>query len=55
MYHGPIMATIGALCFIRNGDRVLLQLRADGLCFEGTFRISDDLTQLISHELRIEG
>ena len=35
MYHGPIMTTIGALCFIRNGDRVLLQLRADGLFGEG--------------------
>ena len=31
MYHGPIMTTVGALCFIRNGARVLLQLRADGL------------------------
>ena len=47
------MTTIGALCFIRSGDRVLLQLRADGPYFEGTFRLSDDLTQLISHSLYV--
>jgi hypothetical protein len=32
------MTTIGALCFIRNGDRVLLQLRADGLFGEGLLK-----------------
>ena len=29
------MATTGALCYIRNGGRVLLQLRAEGLFGEG--------------------
>ena len=29
------MATIGALCYIRNRDRVLLELRADGLLGQG--------------------